>query len=435
MPIPSRPRHAEATRHPRGPQGRPGPRHALAGALLALCSLAVTAHESASDAAPLANGWQLGAGLVAQAASANGRWPRESRPGLLLQGSAPPRQDGRLRLAGGSAALGARLGDSSAWLAAALHDDGDLHWEAALRHEGTRWGGRWRATAGRQPVPFGAAIDASQSGDGLAQRPLALLAATDNAWVEDGLHLGWQAEPPLDEAADTAPAVRGVGAGLWRARRFPAGPTGPAAPTLHLHLGWGHADLNLGAATMRPGARGAAVARAGQEGHLHGPPDCREGLAQKVCFDGRVSLWLASLALQPEEGPLARTRWTLGAVQRSEDGLLYATGGEATLRSRVHGLWLDAGWQPAAGWTLLLRLERLQGRHHLAGVGTTLLAREAGLEAATPVERATLAAQLDLNGEWQIGLEAGRERQATTRRDHVALRLVWRQAELLGGGW
>lgn len=451
MPIRSSARPAEGPR-----AGRPGhggsARLAVLALLLAGLGHATLAHESTEDAAPPASGWQLGAGLVLQATDANRRWPREARPGVLLQGSAPPRHDGRLMLAEGGATLGARLGERSAALAVGVHDDGEAHLEAAwLRQEGTALGGRWQATAGRQTLGFGATIDQAWRVDAFAQRPLALQAATDGPWIEDGLHLGWQPAPPLNdtagdaagdaageaagEAAAAGPALRELAAGVWRARRFPAGPAGPAAPSVHLHLGWGHADLHLGAATMRPEARGAAVARAGQEGHLHGPPDCREGLAQKVCFDGRVTLWLASLAWQPEAGPLEHTRWALGAVRRQEEGLLYATGGEASLRSRLDGLWLDATWQPAQAWALALRVERLRSRHHLAGSGTALLAREAGLEGAAPTERATVALRRELGPNWQLGLEAGLERQAATQARHVALRLAWRQARLLGGLW
>lgn len=414
-------------------------------ALLVAAGAPALAHDGAHSAGaagvhaalPDDNGWRLGADLTVQWADANGRYPRASRPGVLLQGSAPREQRRRVALDHATLALGARRGAAGARLALGAHDGDEPHVEAAsVQFEATAGSGLWRVALGRDSVGFGPVIDDAGHGSRFAQRPLALHAATDGPWIDDGLRLAWQAEP----GDDGGPALRGAEAGLWRGRVFPGGPAGPAAPTLHLHLGWGEAQLHLGAARLQPRARGAAVALAGPEGHLHGPPDCREGLAQKVCFDGRVQLWLASLAWRPESGPWRPLALALGAVRRAEDGLLYATGGEAALRSRLDGVWADATWQPAGPWALALRLERLASRHHLAGSGTALLAREAGLAGAAPVRRATLALShgwaAGRLGDTRLALEAGHEQQAgTDTRRHVALRLHWQAAELFGGAW
>jgi hypothetical protein len=413
---------------------------AALGAIALLLAVAAGAHESADEALPAADGWRLGAAAARQAADASARWPLASRPGVLLQGSAPREQRGRLVLAHAEVSLAARRGRSGAVLAVGLHDRDSAHVEtAALSHEGPAFGGQWRAVLGRDTVPFGPVLDGagasalSGSTSGFGQRPLALHAATDGGWIDDGLRLGWQAAPPLDEA--TGLELRGLEAGLWRGRAFPGGPAGPAAPTLHLHLGWGHVDLHLGAARLQPQARGAAVALAGNEGHLHGPPDCREGLAQKVCFDGRVALWLASLEWSPEHGAWRDLSLAVGAVRRAEDGLLYASGGEASLRSRLDGLWADLAWRPAVGWALALRIEALRPTHHLAGTGTALLARDAGLAGAARVKRTTLALHRALATRWHLSLEAGRENSAAGPLSHGAVRLVWQAGDLFGGTW
>lgn len=425
----------------------PSWRAEAAAGLLALLVAAVgpvLAHDGAPDSGPGAahaslpasDGWRLGAELGLHWADADGRYPLASRPGVLLQGSAPREQRRRLALEHATLALGARRGALGAVLALGGHDGDEPHVEAAtVQFEATAGPGLWQLALGRDTVGYGPVIDGAGHGGDFAQRPLALHAATDGPWIDDGLRLGWQAA-----SEEEGPALRGAAAGLWRGRVFPGGPAGPAAPSLHLHLGWGGADLHLGAARLEPRARGAAVAQAGQEGHLHGPPDCREGLAQKVCFDGRVQLWLASLAWRPDAGSWRPLGLALGAVRRAEDGLLYARGGGAALRSRLDGVWVDTTWQPSGPWALALRVEHLATRHHLAGSGTALLAREAGLSGAAPVQRATLALSHGWDtgalGHWRVALEAGHEQQAgaDTRR-HVALRLLWRADAVAGGAW
>lgn len=402
-----------------------------------LIAAAAAAHESSDGTLPAADGWRLGGSATLQAATADARWPLASRPGVLLQGSATRSQRDRLVLAHGSATVAARWGRSGAVLAVGVHDRDKAHVEtAALSHEGPAFGGQWRAVLGRDSLAFGPVIDdagAMGRTGSFAQRPLALQAATDGAWIDDGLRVGWRAAPALDDAPGLE--WRGLEAGLWRGRAFPGGPAGPAMPTLHLHLGVGHVDLHLGGAWLQPRARGAAVATAGHEGHLHGPPDCRESLAQKVCFDGDVALWLASLQWTPDSGAWRDVTLALGAVRRAEDGVLYASGGEAALRSRLDGIWADAVWRVGERWSWALRLERLSPSHHLAGTGTALLARDAGLAGAAPADRATLALRHEVAIDWQLSLEAGRESGAGGTVSHGALRLLWRTPELIGGRW
>jgi hypothetical protein len=233
-----------------------------------------------------------------------------------------------------------------------------------------------------------------------------------------------------------ADGLRGVQAGLWRGRSFPGGPAGPATPALQLHGGWGHLDAHVAAARLQPRGRGAAVASAGASagagGHVHGSLDCRATLQQRVCFDGRVDLLGASLQWASDSEV-----WLLaaGALRRQEHGALYAAGGDADYHGRQTGGWLDVVWQAPGPWSLATRLERLSPRHTLQGVGASAVARDANLLGAAAVDRVTVAALRSLPGELQLALEAGQERRADGRVRHVALRLVWRAADLLGGAW
>ena len=310
-------------------------------------------------------------------------------------------------------------------LAAGWHDRDGAHVEAAtLRSRFALGGDELDVRLGRDTVRMGAVIDGAGHFDRFSQPPLAKRAALNDQWIDDGLAVTWR--------RNDADGLRAVEAGLWRGRVFPGGPDGPLVPSLHVHAGWGHVDAHLAAARFRPEGRGAAAQSAGSTGHVHGTLDCTTSLQQRVCFDGTVDVLGGSLQWEPDRGD-----WTfaLAALARRERGSLYSTSGDAALSSRVAGAWADVAWRPAARWTLAARLERLVPSNRLEGVGTTLLAREAGLADGAAVERATLAVLHEPLEDLQLALEGGQERFAGGRVSHVALRALWRNPRWLGGSW
>jgi hypothetical protein len=165
---------------------------------------------------------------------------------------------------------------------------------------------------------------------------------------------------------------------------------------------------------------------------VHGGVDCRGSLQQKVCFDGTVDVLGASVQWELEDAPLG---FSLAALARRERGALYSLSGDTDYRATVQGMWADAVWQIGAGWVGALRLERLVPSNTLVGVGATLVAREAGLDNGGPVRRWTAAVLYAPIPSMQLALEGGSECLAQGCVSHVALRMVWRDAMLLGGGW
>lgn len=414
---------------------KPSPRHARTAALVAAATLSVLAavpahaHEPGADALPGTPGWRLGAAAAALAPHADARWPTAAWPGVLINGNAPRDQRDGLRLEHATLDLAARLDAGAARLGAHVavgwHDREAAHTEAARLLAELPWRGGWlAATLGRDTVRMGAVIDGAGHFDRFSQPPLAKRAVLNEQWLDDGASLAWR---PGEEDG-----LRAVEAGVWRGRAFPGGPDGSAVPTLHVHAGWGHVDLHVAAAHLQPEGRGAAAQSAGAVGHVHGSLDCRASLQQKVCFDGDVDVLGASVQWEPGGGD-----WTLAlaGLGRRERGSLYSTSGDAAWRSTVAGGWAEVAWRPAANWTLALRAERLVPRNRLEGVGTTLLAREAGVAEAGAVERGTAAVLYDWGRQWQFALEAGQERFAGGRVSHVALRAIWRQPRWLGGSW
>lgn len=395
-----------------------------AGLLIWLGDGTAGAHEPGEDAVPDSPGWRLGAAAALVLPQATERWPSAGWPGVLIDGSAPRDRRHGLRLEHATLDLAARVEPRlGAHAAIGLHDRDSPHLEAARLQGRMAWGeGELVAGLGRDTVRLGPAIDGAGHFDRFSLAPLAARAVLNEQWIDDGASLAWR-QPEAD-------GLRTLEAGLWRGRVFPGGPAGPVVPSLRLHAGWGHVDAHLGAARFEPEARGAAVQSAGTVGHLHGTPDCREGLQQKVCFEGRVDLLAASLQWTPDD-----SAWTLSlaGLARRERGSLYSPSGDAAIRSTVSGWWADLAWQATPRWTLATRAERLVPRHRLEGIGTTLLAREAGLIDGGPVARLGIA----LLHEWQPGLqlavEGGQERHRGGRVSHLALRLVWRQPRWLGG--
>ena len=394
-------------------------------AIVLVASLACAAarsHELGASAFPELPGWRAGAAVALVAPAADERWPAAYWPGVLVNGSAPRDQRGGLRLEHATLDLAARLDARfAAHVAVGWHDRDSAYVEAA------RLQGRFSAgpdevefVLGRDTVSMGAAIDRAGHFDRFSLPPLAKRAIVNDQWIDDGLRMAWR--------RNVEDGVRAVELGYWRGQAFPGGP----GPTLHMNAGWGDLDVDLSLAHLEPQGRGAAAQSAGSSGHVHGNLDCSQSLQQRVCFDGRVDVIGGSVQWQPEAGA-----WSFGlaGMAKRERGELYSLSGDADYRSTVSGFWADAVWRPAARWTLSGRAERLVPSNRLEGIGATLLAREAGLENATPVNRLTLAAAYGIAEGLQLGFETGTERSAAGRVSHVALRLVWLAPRLLGGAW
>jgi len=394
---------------PRRPDSRVA---AWAGLLLSLASLWASPAHGHGEALQQP-GWRVDLGLDLQALHAQRAWPQRL-PGVLLLGDNPVRQDGRLRM--GHGLLGAQVLSEAGWgaeLALALHQGEAPELEqAAWSWQAQGWTGQeLRLLVGRQRLRWGPQIDAAGHLDPLGSLPLSKRAVLNERWSEDGLSLswrpaGWQAQLQL---------------GLWAGREFPAAPAGAWMPSLQAEGRWGAWTLEGFVAQARPQGRGAAVRSVAGSGHRHGALDCRQSLAQRVCFDGDSRL--AGAALGWQQGA-----WRLSAagMVRDEQGRLYSTNGAATLDSRVNGLWLQAHWRAAARWQLAAQLERLSPQARLSGSGVALLARESGLAGAAPVQRASLSLAWQAQPSLWLGLEAASERaQGAPSNSMAALRVIW----------
>ena len=407
-------------------RSRPTDRCLVALALAALLAGSARAHEDGTEALPERPGWQIGGAAAVVLPHANARWPTAAWPGVLVTGSAPRDQRHGLRLEHAALGVAARLDERfGVQLAAGWHDRERAQIEAAtLRARQPLGDNHLELRLGRDAVRLGGAVDGAGHFDRFSLAPLAKTAVLDEQWIDDGLTLAWR--------RTDANGLRAIEAGLWRGRGFPGGPHGPLVPLLRVHAGWDDVDAHLAAAHLQPTGRGAPARSAGSTGHVHGTLDCTASLQQRVCFDGTVDVYSASLQWEPDASD-----WTVAfaGLVRRERGALYSASGDAALKSRVVGAWADLAWRPAAPWTLALRLERLVPSNRLEGVGTALLAREAGLEHGGTVDRATVAVLHEPLDGLQLALEGGRERYAGGRVSHLALRASWRNPRWLGGTW
>ena len=404
-----------------------------AGRVLRVCCAALIAHtlaqahEPGADAVPETPGWRLGAAAALLLPDAGQRWPAARWPGVMTNGSTPREQRGGVRLEHGTLDLTARL-DRHWGVHAALgwHDRDTAHAEA-LRVQ-ARWAvgpDELELGLGRDTVRMGAVIDGAGHFDRFSQPPLAKRAVLNDTWIDDGVTLALR--------RSVEDGVRALDAGVWRGSGFPGGPAGDAVPAVHMHAGWGHLDAHLAAAHLAPRARGAAInTSATGGGHLHGRPDCRVSLQQRVCFDGQVDVLGASVHWEAERGD-----WllALAGLARRERGALYSVSSDTRYRATVAGAWADMVWQPGGAWTVAGRLERLMPRSQLSGVGATVLAREAGLADAAVVRRLAFALSHRLPGGLQVALEAGQEDAGGVRARHVALRMLWNGATMGSLPW
>lgn len=393
-------------------------------ATLALCGTTARAHEVGAEAIPDKPGWRVGAAVAGVGVEADERWPPQTWPGVLIDGTSPRDMRGSPRIEHATLDVAARLTTSLALHAAiGWHDRDSAHTEAArMQWRWLRSTDRIEATAGRDTVRMGSVIDAAGHFDLFSQMPLAKRAVTNGMWIDDGATVAWRADDPR--------GLRSVEIGAWSGRKFPGRENGDIAPSVQVGAGWGDVEVQLFAARLHPEGRGAVVQAAGQEGHLHNPPDCSAGLAQLVCFDGRSDVYGAALRWDHHDLDLAVS---VAGLARRERGLLYSLSGEADYRATTNGFWADIAWQPASTWTVAARLERLVPTNELSGVGAALLAREANLEGAGPVERATVALVRKFAWGLQLAVEAGHEHRQALDTRHVALRVIWSAPRLLGG--
>lgn len=401
-------------------------RRATLALLLAVACRGVAAHDVGVDPLPEAPGWQLGGAAALVLPAADARWPTAAWPGVLTTGIAPYDQRGAVRLEHGTLGAALRIDRSfGAHVAIGWHDRESAHVESAVLIGRTTFrDDTLEARFGRDLVRLGDAVDRAGLYDRFSQTPLAKRAAIDDRWFDDGLVVAWRA------AADEG--LREVELGAWRGRSFPGADSGPPVPSMRIGFGWDTFDLQFGAARLRPQARGAAARSAGTVGHAHGALDCRETLQQRVCFDGSSDVLAASVSWTPDALPWSVT---LAGLSRRERGAFYSASGDAAIRTRVDGGWLDVVWQPAARWTVATRLERLVPDHRLEGVGTALLASEGGLAGAGPVSRVSVAVLHRLTDTLQLSVEAGHERFEGGRVSFAALRGVWRSTRVLGSAW
>lgn len=393
-----------------------------------LSSASGGAHDLNADPIPAMPGLRLGAAVAVSALQAPQTWPAPRDRGVLGSGQTPSDRRG-LHLEHATLEAGLRLTPVlGAHLAVGQHDRDPTHLEAA-RLEARRADARgvWRVSAGRDRVPLGRVITGAGHFDRFALPPLAKRAMLNDDWIDDGLNLRWQA------SAGTAVAgLLEADLGVWRARQFPGGPAGPAAPVLHLRTGWDDFQADVVGAWLAPEARGT-VAASSSAGHSHSVPDCRSSLQGVVCFDGRSRLLGLSMQWTPHEVPLsAQFAW----LTQREDGALYAREGDTRYTGDVQGTWLDLVWSTSAQWALALRVERLAARHRLDGPGAAQVAEAAALSPNMPLQRLSAAAvwvPQAAPASWRVSFEAGQERQDAARAHWLGLRLQWSTPELWAG--
>lgn len=392
-------------------------------ALVALAGVtAVRAHENEA-ALPPPSGWRVGVALSAFYADADARWPPPYLSGVLGTGVAA--EDGRgAQLDHAALSLAARPSVPIALrVAIASHPGHVVHVEAAqiigLWETGL---GSWRMTAGRGSPNAGPVIAAAGQFDFAVQQPLAKTAAFDGTWIDDGIAATWQREADY--------GLRLVEAGIWRGRSFPGAPDSPPMPSVRLQAAAGAIAVDVFAARLAPRGRGASARLNGGVQHTHGLLDCRGTLAQRVCFDGDVTLAAASVRAADE-----RWTWSAAWLARLERGVLYSGSGEARYRSDLPGGWVDVQRAVGVSWLAGARYEWLVPRSTVDGIGAGLLAREAGLLDAGPAQRVTLAVLRDLGHGLRLGIEAGRHWQGEARVTHALLRVLWQSPALIGGGF
>ncbi len=385
------------------------------------------AHDLNADPIPAMPGLRLGAAVAVSALQSPHIWPAPRDRGVLGSGQTPSDRRG-LHLEHATLEAGLRLTSVlGAHLAVGQHDRDPTHLEAArleARHADAR--GIWRASAGRDRVPLGRVITGAGHFDRFALPPLAKRSMLNDDWIDDGLNLRWQAP-----AGTVNAGLQDADLGLWRARQFPGGPAGPAAPVLRLRGGWGDFQADVMAAWLAPEARGT-VAVSSSAGHSHSVPDCRSSLQGVVCFDGRSRLLGLSAQWTPHDLPLTAQLAWLG---QREDGSLYARDGDARYTGHTQGGWLDLVWSASGRWALALRAERLAARHRLDGPGAAQVAEAAALSPNAPLQRLSAAAVWAPQAGWRASFEAGQERQAAARSHWLGLRLQWLTPDLWTGSF
>jgi len=429
MPTPSQ--KPQAT-EPRGLLRRASVRAlacALASSLASVLAIgSALAHELGAKALPESTGLRLGAGLALSQAQADQAWPAIKLPGILSNGETPvDRRGGALEH--GTLDAGLRLGTHfGALLALGWHDRDPVHVEAAWLQGETAWGqDQLLLGLGRNRLPMGRLLEGGGHFDRFASMPLAKRAVLGGDWIDDGISLRWQRSHD-----GPWPALETLDLGVWRARSFPGGAEGPAAPAAHLRLSWGDFSFDGFGALLRPQLRGAHVQSA-TAAHTHDRPDCRGGLTGIFCFDGRSEVLSGSLAwVLPTTADL---RLELAGLLRRDRGQLYSLNGDTDYRGSTGGGWLDLIWQYSPQIGLALRGETVRGVQTLESANALALARDAGLLGSTRIWRASASASYAPWPSLRLFAELGTDRQGTQRNNFSALRLVWTPDQLLAWHW
>jgi len=401
--------------------------HTLIAMTLLAAAGSACAHGGAPDAIPEDAGLRLNMALAISQASAPDAWPAARLPGILGAGNTPVDRRGTA-LEHATAEVGVRL---TPWLGAALalgwHDSDPAHVEAAwLRTDHELGDDTVQLGAGRNRLPMGQLLEGGGHFDRFAAMPLAKRAVLDDDWIDDGVSLRWQRSHDA-----TWSWLQAVDIGLWRAQAFPGGAGAPMAPAIHISLGWSALSLDGFASTVRPRQRGAHLQNA-QAAHTHDKPDCQGSLTGIFCFDGRSDVLAGSATWRL---PFAGLQLESAALLRRDRGVLSSSNGDATYSGTTAGGWTDMVWPVTPRITLALRRESVRGVQDVQGSSALPVARDAGLTGSTRIWRAAAAASYAPVNSLKLSLEAGTDRQGSTRNDFVVLRLLWLPDTLWGASW
>lgn len=411
----------------RGPAADLWRAHWRACAALALAGLPLwaSAHGVAAEPVPDEVGARVGIAAAVTYLQANQELPSNGMNGFLLQGDAGMDRR-RWGLEHGMVDLGWRFGPQwAAYAALGKHDNEPAHTEALwVQVRQPQGDATWLLTMGRQRPAMGQAMEHAGHLDRFSQLPLAQRAALNEAWIDDGLQLGWRGK--------VAGQRVNLDAGLWSGQAFPGAAQGSVVPTLHAGTEWvavgGHVALDGFAAHLEPRGRGTKTSSL-SGGHSHEAPVCNDSARGTVaCFDGRTELAGASARWQSHDGALAVT--AAGWLRRDQGGMASANG-QARYQGDQRGGWLEGVWRFQPQWEAGLRAERLQARHTLNGPGASLLAQETRLDSYRPARRNVWMLGYTPRQGLDLRLEAGNESVAGQRVRYAMLRAVWRLDDVL----
>ena len=390
------------------------------------CSLLLSGTVQAHDAA-LANweaqpGFRLAPRLALNWVDASPRWPSATPPGVLLPPATGRDQAHRLILE--HATLAAAWQPLPQWkLDGALgwHQGEPMHLERLrLSHRTPRRQGDWLWQLGRMDAWHDRALADAGHFDIWVPTPWAKEALLGGDTGGDGGGLSWSAQDRAD-----LPAWIPVSAGLSAFRRAQQA-DGPDRPwQWQAHGAWKLGTTRWGLSLAQGDVRdqGTPTATVGSAAHSHGALDCRQSLAQRVCFTGhQTRLALSAQWQSPSQPWQALGVW----VQARQRGELSTRDAVVDWRSLTSGGWAQLTHAFAPGWQAGVRHEWLHVDQRLSGPGATLLAREAGLSPDSAPQRVALVLSQQFRHHWQWGVELGRQQgRGLADGSYGLLRLSW----------